>query len=68
MTIKQFLKNCAMGFDQIIIQDMDSGEAPVYYHHLPYVISDYGGWEIKFWEIGFDVEDDKPFVCLLITV
>ena len=68
MTINQLLKKCDMGFDLIIIQDKDSGEAPAYYHIVSNVLKDYGKWKVDSWKIGFNVEDNKPYACLYITV
>ena len=68
ITIQQLLESCGMGFDHIVIIDKDSGESPIYYKWRIDVIFDYGKWEIDSWEIGFDVIENKPFACLLITV
>lgn len=68
MTIQQLLESCGMGFDHIIIIDMDSGHFPIYYKWRFDVILDYGKWEVYSWEIGFDIIENKPFACLLITV
>ncbi len=68
MTIQQLLESCGMGFDHIIIIDKDSGHAPIYYKWLESVLLDYGEWEVYSWEIEFDVKENKPFACLLITV
>ena len=68
MTINQLLRECETGFDLITIQDRDSGEAPVSFDSVQNALRHYGSWHIASWEIGFDVEENKPFVCLLITV
>lgn len=68
MTIQQLLESCGMGFDHIAIIDRDSGHAPQYYKYRIDAILDYGKWEVYAWEIGFDVVENKPFACLLITV
>ena len=68
MKVKTLLKKCDTGFNLYIIQDKDTGHGPISYDRKEDIIADFGSWNIDGWEIGFDVINNKPFACIMITV